>query len=172
LSYLKEVQGIGIGKAALNCAILPVGGIAGALVTGWLTDRFFAGRRAPVICILLVVLGVLTLGYDQVARASFGGTVLLLVVIGFAIFGSQVLLVGTAPADLARGGTAAAAAGFVDFMGYMGAFAGDQVTGYVVDQSRTHGWTLAILVWAGWAFAAAVAAGLLWNVAPDRRQGP
>ena len=50
--------------------------------------------------------------------------------IGFAVFGSQVLLVGTAPADVARRGTAAAAAGFVNFMGYMGAFTGDLVTGW------------------------------------------
>ena len=40
------------------------------------------------------------------------------------------LLVGTAPADLAHRGTSAAAAGFVNFMGYMGAATGDVVTGY------------------------------------------
>jgi len=34
-----------------------------------------------------------------------------------------VLLVGTFPVDLARRGTAAAAVGFVNFMGYMGAAA-------------------------------------------------
>ncbi len=62
---------------------------------------------------------------------------LLLLLIGFCIFGPQVLLVGTAPADLARRGTAAAAAGFVNFMGYMGAFAGDLVTGYLVDRITT-----------------------------------
>jgi ABC-type multidrug transport system permease subunit len=55
-------------------------------------------------------------------------------------------------------------------MGYMGAFAGDQVTGYVVDRSHTHGWRFAIFVWAGWAFAAALAAGLLWYLAPDGRK--
>jgi hypothetical protein len=61
-----------------------------------------------------------TNGYDVVARTSFAGTVVLLVMIGFTIFGPQVLLVGTAPTDHARRGTAAAACGFVDFMGYMG----------------------------------------------------
>jgi sugar phosphate permease len=171
ISYLKEVQGVGIGKAALNCAILPVGGSIGALATGWATDRLFGGRRAPVICTLLALLGVLTLAYGTVARTSFAGTVALLVVIGFAIFGPQVILVGTAPADLARRGTAAAAAGFVDFMGYMGAFVGDQVTGFVVDHAHTQGWTIAVYVWAGWAFAAALATAVLW-VRTSRRQDP
>jgi OPA family glycerol-3-phosphate transporter-like MFS transporter len=85
----------------------------------------------------------------------------LLVLIGFCIFGPQVLLVGTAPADLARRGTAAAAAGFVNFMGYMGAFAGDWVTGHVVDR---YGWEIAVRFWAGWAIAAALAAACLWRV--------
>jgi sugar phosphate permease len=170
LSYLREVQGTTVDKAALNCAILPIGGIAGALLTGWITDRFLGGRRAPAICLSLTLLGVCTLAYDHVARSSFVGTIILLVVIGFAIFGPQVLLVGTAPADLARRGTAAAAAGFVDFMGYMGAFAGDQVTGWAVDHSKTLGWRVAIWIWAGWAFAAAAMSGVLWIVTERRRR--
>ena len=82
----------------------------------------------------------------------------LLVVIGFCIYGPQVLLVGTAPADLARRGTSAAAAGFVNFMGYMGAATGDVITGYY--SSPEHGgWQVAIYIWAGWAFAGACAHG-------------
>ena len=84
-------------------------------------------------------------------------------VVGFCIFGPQVLLVGTAPADVARRGTAAAAAGFVNFMGYLGAFAGDYVTGYI---AKNHGWETAVASWAAWAFAAALAAACLWNVKP------
>jgi sugar phosphate permease len=167
-AHLKEMQLIGIGKATLQYAILPLGGIAGALLSGWATDRFCGGRRAPVICGLLVLLGVLTLAYEAVAGASFAGTVLLLVGIGFTIYGPQVLLVGTAPADLARRGTAAAAAGFVNFMGYMGAFAGDQVTGYLADPRHGFGWRVAIAVWAAWAFAAAVAVAFLWNATAKR----
>jgi sugar phosphate permease len=160
LTHLKEVQNTRVELAALKYAVLPAGGIAGALLAGWATDRFFQGRRAPVIAGLLVLLGILTLVYDWMARTSATGTILLLVLIGFCIFGPQVLLVGTAPADLARRGTAAAAAGFVNFMGYLGAFAGDYVTGYV---AGNHGWQTAVFWWAGWAFAAALAAACLWN---------
>jgi sugar phosphate permease len=160
LSHLVKVQGTGVGVAGLKFAVLPLGGIPGALVAGWATDRFLAGRRAPFICGMLVLLGVLTLAYEPMARTSLAGTVLLLVLIGFAIFGAQVLLVGTAPADLARRGTAAAAAGFVNFMGYMGAAAGDVVTGYLRD---AHGWHVAIWAWAVWAFLGAVTVSFLWN---------
>jgi OPA family glycerol-3-phosphate transporter-like MFS transporter len=167
VAHLTEIQEIGVGKAGLQYFVLPLGGVAGAYLTGWATDRFFNGRRAPVIAGLLVLLGLLTIVYESVAQTSGPATLALLVVIGFCVFGPQVLLVGTAPADLARRGTAAAAAGFVNFLGYMGASAGDIVTGYYKEQEHG-GWQVAIYIWAGWAFAAALCAGLLWNASADR----
>ena len=165
LTHLKEVQETGVGKAALKYAVLPCGAIAGSYLAGWATDRFFDSRRAPVTCLLLVALGVLSLIYDSVARVSVTATIFLLVAIGFCIYGPQVLLVGTAPADLARKGTSAAAAGFVNSMGYIGAAGGDYFTGRTLD---AYGWEKTIYLWACWAFAAAIAAGLLWNAkSPD-----
>jgi sugar phosphate permease len=170
LAHLKEVQQGSVLINAVKYALLPAGGIVGALFGGWATDRYFAGRRAPVICGLLLLLGVLTVAYDALSRESVAGTVVLLFWIGFAIFGAQVLLVGTAPADLARRGTAAAAAGFVNFMGYMGAFTGDLVTGYL---KHHYDWQTAIFFWAGCAAAAAAVVAILWRAGPrgeDRDQ--
>jgi sugar phosphate permease len=162
VAHLMETQQVKVGKATLQFFVIAIGATAGSYLAGWATDRFFGSRRAPVICILTALLGVLTLSYDSVARQDMWGTMSLLVVIGFCIYGPQVLLVGTAPADLAHRGTSAAAAGFVNFIGYMGAAAGDVITGYLSDASHG-GWQTAIYVWAGWAFTAAVIAGLLWN---------
>jgi sugar phosphate permease len=160
LTHLKEVQQTGVGIAALKYAVLPLGAVAGSYVGGWATDRFFNSRRAPVTCILLVALALLSLIYDYVARTSVPATILLLLFIGFCIYGPQVLLVGTAPADLARRGTSAAAAGFVNCLGYTGAALGDYFTGRMLD---AYGWEKAVFLWAGWAFGAAMAAGILWN---------
>ena len=160
LTHLKEVQQTGVGTAALKYAVLPLGGVAGSYLAGWATDRYFFSRRAPVVCILLLVLGCLTLLYEWVARTSLMGTIAILLIIGFVIYGPQVLLVGTAPADLAKRGTAAAAAGFVNFMGYMGAFAGVWLTGQLV---YLHGWRIGVFFWAGCAFAAAASVAMLWN---------
>lgn len=165
LTHLKEVQETGVGTAALKYAVLPLGAVAGSYIAGWATDRFFGSRRAPVACVLLVTLALLTLVYDSVARASVPATIVLLVCIGFCIYGPQVLLVGTAPADLARRGTSAAAAGFVNCLGYVGAASGDYFTGRALD---AYGWERAIFIWAAWALGAAVASGLLWNATADR----
>jgi sugar phosphate permease len=201
LTHLKEVQETNVGLAALEYAVLPCGAVAGAYLAGWATDRFFGSRRAPVTCGLLVLLGLFTLAYDTVARTSVPATIGLLLLIGFCVFGPQVLLVGTFPADLARRGTSAAAAGFVNAMGYLGAASGDYFTGRSLDAANwqatlaregaaaavtgfgnatgylsaasgnyfaSHSldaanWQSTIYLWASWAFAAAVAAGMLWN---------
>jgi sugar phosphate permease len=162
ITHLMETRDVGVGKAGLQFFVIAIGATAGSYLAGWATDRFFGSRRAPVVCILMAVLGCLSLVYDSAAHQSTTGTMLLLVVIGFCIYGPQVLLVGTAPADLAHRGTSAAAAGFVNFMGYMGAATGDVVTGYY--SSPAHGgWQLAIYIWAGWAFAGSIIMAILWN---------
>jgi MFS family permease len=166
-THLMEVREMPVGKAGLNFFVIAIGATAGAYLAGWATDRFFSSRRAPVICMLMVLLGVLTLSYDAVVRTSVVGTLVMLVVIGFCIFGPQVLLVGTAPADLAHRGTSAAAAGLVNFMGYMGAAGGDIVTGHYSTEAHG-GWNVAIFIWAAWAFAGAIVTGLLWNATSRR----
>lgn len=166
VTHLKEVQGASVSSAAFKYAVLPFGGIAGAYLAGWATDRFFGGRRAPVICMLLFVLAALCVAYDQVIHWGLAASVVVLFFIGFCIFGPQVLLVGTFPVDLARGGTAAAAAGFVNFMGYMGAAAGDKLTGRF---AQDYGWQFAVRFWAVCALLGAVVIAFLWNTGKAKR---
>ncbi len=160
-SYLLKIQKAEIDAASLRMAILPLGGVLGVLVAGWISDRLFQTRRAPVISVMLAGLGVLTLAFDW--TASHGGwfsTVVCLSAIGFCIYGPQVMLVGTAPADLARRDLAAAAVGFVDSLAYVGAAVGSWLTGRLV---QDHGWHATMLMWAGTAFAAALLTATLWN---------
>ncbi len=162
VKHLVDTQKIGVGKATLQFFVIAIGATAGSYLAGWATDRFFGSRRAPVVCLLMVLLGALSPVYGYVAGQSVVGTMVVLVVIGFCIFGPQVLLVGTAPADLAHRDTSAAAAGFVNFLGYMGAATGDVVTGHFSSASQG-GWRIVIFIWAGWAFLGAAITGLLWN---------
>jgi len=71
-----------------------------------------------------------------------------------------VLLVGSAAMDVARAGRPAAAVGFVNLFGYLGAFMGDQVTGYL---AGSHTWSAAVNFWAICAFAGAVILLPLWR---------
>ena len=102
----------------------------------------------------------MVLGYDAIIRTNEVASVITLALIGALIFGPQVLLVGTTPVDLAKRGTAAAACGFVNFFGYLGAAAGDQITGYLVDR---YDWTAALSFWAACALGAAIVVAPLWR---------
>jgi OPA family glycerol-3-phosphate transporter-like MFS transporter len=167
LSHMNDVQGIGIGQASIRYAVLPLGGVAGALLSGWLSDRWLGGWRTPVVCALLVSLGLCTLNYNRVVHLGTLPVVVMLALVGFTTFGAQVLLVGTLPIELARPGTVAASVGFVDCLGYVGASASDIVTGHL---AASHGWEAAVRLWAAYSLLAALSTALLWNVRARRAQ--
>ena len=160
LSHIVEMQGGGIGKNALKYAVLPLGGMAGAVFAGFASDRWFAGRRVPVLVGFLIGLGGLALLYGETVQSHPEIAIGLLGLIGFGIYGPQVLLVGAAAMDTARAGRTVAAVGFVNLFGYLGAFAGDKVTGELAD---AHGWPAAVRFWALCAFGAAIVLLPLWR---------
>lgn len=161
---LKEVQGVGIASAALKTAIIPLGGVVGAMAAGWISDRFFASRRAPVTCAMLVMLAALTWIAEPVIRTgSFAGTLVLLTLVGAMIYGPQVMVVGALPQDFFHRAVAAGAAGLINSLGYAGAFLGDVVTGSL---SHRLGWGAALTFWSGTAIASALLMSLLWSVRP------
>jgi MFS transporter, OPA family, glycerol-3-phosphate transporter len=167
--HLAEVQHTGPLAAALKTAVFPLAGTAGALSSGWITDRFFQSRRAPVCAILLSAVGALTLVYRVVVGVGAAPTVVVLAMVGFCLYASHILLVGTAAQDFARRGATAAAAGFVDFMGHVGAFSGDVVTGWAL---RNYGWGGSILWWASAGLVAAGLVATLWRARPHEAPLP
>jgi len=162
--HLAEIHKTGALPAALKTAVLPLAGAVGALSSGWLTDRYFQSRRAPVCAMLLGAVGLLTLVYRVVVDLGALPTVVTLALAGFCLFGAQILLVGTAAQDFARRGATAAAAGFVDFVGHAGAFSGDVVTGWML---KHYGWSGAIGWWASAALGAALVVATLWRARPE-----
>jgi sugar phosphate permease len=169
--HLKAAHGSGVLVSALKVAVFPLAGALGALASGWASDRWFQSRRAPAIAAALAMVGALTLAYDRITPLGAGPTVACLGGIGFCLYGAQILLVGTAAQDFAKKKTVAAAAGFVDFMGYFGAFGGDIVTGWLLKHADYHA---AIRFWASAAIGAAALAATLWKARPvleDEEEG-
>jgi MFS transporter, OPA family, glycerol-3-phosphate transporter len=159
--HLTEVHHSGAASAALKTAVFPLAGAFGAISSGWMTDRFFESRRAPVCSMMLAAVALLTLAYRGAVWLGTGPTVLCLGLTGYFLYGAQILLVGTAAQDYARRGATAAAAGFVDFAGHVGAFSGDVITALML---KRHGWGGAIAWWACAAFGAAAVVAMLWRV--------
>jgi sugar phosphate permease len=160
IRHVMEVQGGGVGKNALKYAVVPLAGAFGALAGGVLSDRVFGGRRITAIAALALLLALAALGYHAAVESSVVLSLLALATVGFTIAGAQTLLVGSAPIDLARGGKPAAAVGFVNMFGYLGAFTQDQVTPYLITRS---GWPAAVWFWAACAAATALVLLPLWR---------
>ena len=54
--FLKETRGYSAGSAAFKSAIMPLFGVAGVLLAGWVADRVFRGRYRWVNVIAFAVL--------------------------------------------------------------------------------------------------------------------
>lgn len=161
VTYLFEVQGATIAKAAYSSILFPIAGALGALLAGWASDKLFKSRRAPVACICLVAAGVLCWAYRFVVPVNQWVLGLVtLASIGFFVFGSHVLIVGAAPMDYGTRKAASAATGLIDCLGYIGAGITSVGTGWLVDQ---WGWNAGFALWVGAAFLGAGLMVLLWR---------
>jgi OPA family glycerol-3-phosphate transporter-like MFS transporter len=135
--YLEEVHHVHRGTALFSWAGggITVGGIAGGIVCGWLSDKLFHSRRAPVAFIFYLgqILALLALGFAPgPGTASF--------LIGFScmfIFGVHGMLSGTASMDFGGRKAAASAAGMLDGIQYIASGLTGFGLGWIL---KTYGW--------------------------------
>ncbi|MBN2211831.1 MAG: MFS transporter, partial [Sedimentisphaerales bacterium] len=59
--FFTDTTGWNVKKAGLMATALPLGMVVGALSGGYLSDRVFKGKRAPIICISLILCAIFTL---------------------------------------------------------------------------------------------------------------
>ncbi len=163
-TYLFEVQKAGITKAAYTAIALPIFGIAGAIFSGWASDRFFQSRRPPIAAILMGLLGFLAIFfYYGVPHGAWLLSFIILGLIGFCVLGTQVILIGAVPMDFGTRKAAGAAAGFIDFFGYIGAGMAGVFSGFLTDKI---GWGAAFWFWIIAAFVSSAICGALWKYKP------
>lgn len=92
-------------------------GLIGALIGGWLTDRYFGGRAVRVCLIYMILAGVSIFLFWKIPGQSELSTAALLGAAGFFIYGPQCLL-AVAAANLATKKAAATAIGLTSIFGY------------------------------------------------------
>lgn len=136
-------------------------GIPGTLLCGYVSDKLFGGRRAPIgiIYMLLVTLAVLV--YWLYSGHAMWVYNLALIAIGFLIYG-PVMLIGLFALDLAHKKAAGTAAGLTGLFGYLGgSVLGDAGIGYVVDW---FGWSGGFIVLITSCILAIFFLSLTWHV--------
>jgi OPA family sugar phosphate sensor protein UhpC-like MFS transporter len=130
--YLIKEKGYNLLSAASCMTWLEVGGFCGTLSAGWCTDYFFKGRRIPYMllcaCGMLLALSALWM-MPQVHYLVDGLT---FSIIGFFIFGPQ-MLIGLAATEYVDKRSACAANGFAGCFSYAGAAATGYPLGKIID---------------------------------------
>ena len=136
-TYLNESKGFSFEESGWAYALYEWAGIPGTLLCGYLSDRVFRGRRAPVSIIYLCLTLVCVLIYWFNPPGNPGVDIAMLISIGFLIYG-PVMLIGVHALDLVPKKAAGTAAGFTGLFGYVGgAVSANVLIGFLVDQA---GW--------------------------------
>ena len=134
--YLHSEKGYSLIEAASSIFWFEVGGFLGCIASGWSSDYFFQGKRVPfmVLCAIGLVFSVsLFWNYDG---TNIILEHILISVIGFLIFGPQ-MLVGLAAAEFVDKKAACTANGFAGCFAYIGAAVTGYPLGKIID---TWGW--------------------------------
>jgi OPA family sugar phosphate sensor protein UhpC-like MFS transporter len=136
--YVNESLGTSALTSAITSTLMPIGGILGAIIAGYLSDRVFQNRRAPVIIIsLLATSAVLALGQLQIQNVWLMGAFFFS--IGLFLYGPDTLISATAAIDFGTKRGAGAATGLVNGVGSIGAILGGYLPGVLTSATD---WTV------------------------------
>lgn len=158
-TYFFEVQKAAISLAAFKALIFPLAGSLGALTAGWISDKFFQSKRAPVAVAMLLMLILAIWFFPRLPANAWVLSLIVLAIIGFMTYGPHVIMVAALPMDLGTKEMASSATGFIDGWGYIGAALTGVGTGFLLDN---FGWNYAFYFWLSGAIIAAVLLIILW----------
>jgi sugar phosphate permease len=152
--YLNTVLGYTKAQAGYQSVSFEVGGIAGSIVIGYISDRYFPGRRRYVASFMVAALAGALLLYTRLAPISVLLNFCGMALIGFCLFGPDTLISGAAAQDIGGKHDVAKAAGFINGFGSTGAIFQGLVTSGV---SAKFGWDALFYVFVVLALLSSVA---------------
>ena len=162
--YIHESLGADAQASTIIAAALPIGGVVGVIVTGYVSDYCFQSRRAPVaILSLLLTAVVMLLGFTQITNDALMAGFFFL--IGVFLFGPDTLISGTAAMDLGTKKGAGTAAGFVNGVGSLGAILGGWLPGVITTEDD---WTSLFYIFVVGILLSALVLTPLWKKKPAR----
>jgi MFS transporter, OPA family, sugar phosphate sensor protein UhpC len=171
--YLQVAKNYTIVESGFLIGINTMVGLAGAIFSGFLSDRFFNSRRnVPTLLYGLLLVGSLILLFinpaghrwiDMIAMAGFE----------FAIGGLIVFLAGLIAVDVFPKKVAGAVKGTIGLFSYLGAATQDWISGAMIESTKTvaNGVTMynfdkAFYFWIGSAILSTILALFAWNIRP------
>lgn len=158
-TFLMEAKGINLISAGFSSAGFEIAGIFGALLAGIMSDFLFKGRRGPVNTIFSFILSLGLIALYAMPANYFMLSVAVLAVIGFLVYGPQ-MLVGVAAADVASSNAAATATGLTGTFGYAGSAVCGALIGVIVS---VYGWNYGFMLFIVSALIATLLFSFTWR---------
>jgi OPA family glycerol-3-phosphate transporter-like MFS transporter len=144
-TYLSEVKGYNLNEQGWATFAYEFAGIPGTLLCGYLSDKFFRGKRSMAIIIYMLFVTLAVLVYWKNPPGNYLIDQIALIAIGFFIYG-PVMLIGVFAIDLVPKNAAGTAAGLTGIFGYLGGAAFANIAlGYIVDQWQWNGGFIVII---------------------------
>ncbi len=141
--FLVGVRGYSLVTAGASIVWFEMGGLIGMLFAGWVTDKVFVGKRVSCIMIFSICLALSLWLFWQFTWNNHLMDFVLIGLIGFFVFGPQ-MLIGLAAAEYVDKKAACSANGFVSWWGCIGAAVAGYPLGLLIDYSWT--WYFVILL--------------------------
>jgi MFS transporter, OPA family, glycerol-3-phosphate transporter len=117
-TYLETAKGFSFKESSIGWSLYEWAAIPGTIACGWISDKWFKGKRAPATMLFMG----LTLGAVVVYWLNGKGPLWIdyaaLIAIGFLIYG-PIMIIGLHSLDLVPKKAAGTAAGFTGFFGYV-----------------------------------------------------
>jgi sugar phosphate permease len=158
-TMLSQAKHIKLSHAGWMVAAFELSGLAGMLISGWLTDRVFAGRAIRACAVYMIFSAISIVLFWKSSSQSLWVNTALLCGAGFFIYGPQAL-VGIAAANLATKRAAATAVGLTGLFGYASTVLSGWGLGALVEH---HGWNAAFTALTGIAFIGVLLFLLGWR---------
>lgn len=149
--------------------ILMIAGATGGIVAGFLSDKVFGSRRAPVAALLygLILLSVIGMSFSLSPTLNpfiLGSFVTL---ISFAVIGTHGMLSGTATMDFGGTKGAATAVGLIDGFVYLGTGVQSISLGFITEWNWAF-WPIFLIPFAVIGLFLTIK---IWNAFPGRKSG-
>jgi MFS transporter, OPA family, glycerol-3-phosphate transporter len=144
-TYLQTAKGFSFNQSSTAWAIYEYAAIPGTIACGWVSDKYFRGRRAPANILFMGLTLVAVLVYWFNTKGPLWIDYVALFSIGFLIYG-PIMIIGLHALDLVPKKAAGTAAGFTGFFGYVfgSAIAGTGV-GWIADHWGWNGVFIAMV---------------------------
>ena len=148
-------------KAAYVSIIFDWVGFAGVVISGWMSDKFFAGKRSGISFFMSVGMLISVILLYLIGLNSLAVFATLLGVLGFCLFGPDALLSGVGAIDVGSKKKAVMAAGIVNGIGSAGAVLQEPLIGYLKEH---HGLNEVFILLIIVAALGALGTAILWRL--------